>query len=66
MFHPLFNLLITLVLIVLLIRKKVPLGYVMSAAGILLGLLLKSRFRINYKQLNGQLSVRSFYNWESP
>ena len=41
MFHPLINLLITLVLIVLLIRKKVPLGYVMSAAGILLGLLFK-------------------------
>ena len=37
MFHPLINLLITLVLIVLLIRKKVPLGYVMSAAGYLIG-----------------------------
>ena len=41
MFHPLINLLLTFTLIVLLMRKKVPLGLVMVSAAILLGILFK-------------------------
>ncbi len=41
MFHPLINLLLTFGLIVFLLRKKVPLGWVMMAGALTLGLLFQ-------------------------
>lgn len=41
MFHPLINLLLTFTLIILLLRKKVAMGWVMLAAALLLGILFQ-------------------------
>lgn len=41
MFHPAINILLTFGLIIILLRKKVPTGWVMFSAGLVLGLLFK-------------------------
>lgn len=48
MFHPVVNILLTFILIIILLRKKVQTGWVMLSAGIVLGILFKVG-------LNGQL-----------